>query len=287
MKFAMILLFLSIQGWAKWSVSTYNIRNFDNDPDAGRTNLTELGRIIKDFQSDVMAFVEVVNKPAFDTLIQTNLPGYAYQISNCGGFGKQHLAIVYNKKTFDYVRHQEDLSFSGADANKCGSLRPVFLVTLRNKISGKNTTFGAIHLKAGGNIQAMERRWQQYQKLQNLVANNDKENLVLLGDFNTTGYSPKDQDYEKFETLLSDSKLRTTSEAIQCSSYWAGLSGGTLHQPSTLDHIVVLDSQFTQVESVRVGSHCAKLDCREATPSDLGLSYQSVSDHCPIQVTFK
>lgn len=287
MKFALILLFLSIHGWAKWSVSTYNIRNFDNDPGAGRTNLSELGKIIKDVQSDVMAFVEVINKPAFDTLIQTNLPGYAYQISSCGGFGKQHLAIVYNKKTFDYVGHQEDLSFSGPDANKCGSLRPVFLVTLKNKTTGKNTTFGAIHLKAGGNIQAMERRWQQYVKLQSLAANNNNDNLILLGDFNTTGYSPKDQDYEKFETLLSQSKLRTTSETIHCSSYWAGLNGGSLHQPSTLDHIVVQDSQFAQVESVKVGAHCAKLDCREATPSDLGISYQSVSDHCPVQVTFK
>jgi endonuclease/exonuclease/phosphatase family metal-dependent hydrolase len=287
MKFALILLFLSIHGWAKWSVSTYNIRNFDNDPGAGRTNLPELGRIIKDVQSDVMAFVEVVNKSAFETLIQTNLPGYAYQISNCGGFGKQHLAIVYNKKSFDYVRHTEDLTFSGPDANKCGSLRPVFLVTLKNKASGKNMTFGAIHLKAGGNIQAMERRWQQYIKLQSLSSSLENENLILLGDFNTTGYSPKDQDYEKFETLLSQSNLRTTSETIQCSSYWAGLNGGSKHLPSTLDHIVLRDSQFAQVESVRVGSHCAQLDCREATPADLGLSYQSVSDHCPIQVTFK
>jgi endonuclease/exonuclease/phosphatase family metal-dependent hydrolase len=124
-------------------------------------------------------------------------------------------------------------------------------------------------------------------KLQSLAANNNSDNLILLGDFNTTGYSPKDQDYEKFESLLSQSKLRTTSETIHCSSYWEGLSGGSLHQPSTLDHIVVQDSQFAQVESVKVGAHCAKLDCREATPTDLGISYQSVSDHCPIQVTFK
>src|SRR5690606_32074960 len=125
MKFALLLLLTGIHGWvqtaeAKWSVTTYNIRNFDRDHAAGRTNVAELSSIIKEFQSDVIAFEEVVNKEAFHSLIKKSLPGYQSVISDCGGFGKQHLAIVYNPKVFEYSHQVEDLSFSG-NSNRCGS----------------------------------------------------------------------------------------------------------------------------------------------------------------------
>lgn len=286
MKFAIFFLLLSTTAWAKWSVTTYNIRNFDNDPDAGRTDLTELSRILKDVQSDVMAFEEIVNKTAFENLVKKNLTGYQYRVSECGGFGKQHLAVAYNPKTFDYVRHSEDLNFSG-NGNKCGSLRPVFLVTLKHKESNKNFTFGVVHLKAGGNRRAMEQRWQQYNKLMDLSDKYAKENLVLLGDFNTTGYNIKDADYERFEDFISSSSLRTMSEEVGCTNYWNGGNGGSEYISSILDHIVVQDRNASSVESVRVAAHCRQQECRPATPQDLGISYQSVSDHCPVQVTFR
>lgn len=286
MKFAFLLLLLSLPGWAKWSVSTYNIRNFDNDPSAGTTNLNELGKIIKEMQSDVMAFEEVINLKAFDTLIKKNLPGYAYEISECGGFGKQHLAVVYNPKTFDFVEQEEDLTFSGS-RDGCGSLRPLFLVTLKNKANKSNYTFAAAHLKAGGNDRAMAQRWQQYAKLEVIAKAFDQKNLILLGDLNTTGYNIKDKDFVKFEEFMNDSKMRTMTETIGCTNYWTGTLGGKEHQSSILDHIVIHDKNVSSVESVKVGSHCARTECRPSTPEELGLSYQSVSDHCPVQVTFK
>lgn len=286
MKFAFLLLLLSLPGWAKWSVSTYNIRNFDNDPSAGTTNLNELGKIIKEMQSDVMAFEEVINLKAFDTLIKKNLPGYAYEISECGGFGKQHLAVVYNPKTFDFVEQEEDLTFSGS-RDGCGSLRPLLLVTLKNKANKTNYTFAAAHLKAGGNDRAMAQRWQQYAKLEVIAKAFDQKNLILLGDLNTTGYNIKDKDFVKFEEFMNDSKMRTMTETIGCTNYWTGTLGGEEHQSSILDHIVIHDKNFSSVESVKVGAHCARTECRPSTPEELGLSYQSVSDHCPVQVTFK
>ncbi len=286
MKFAFLLLLLSFPGWAKWSVSTYNIRNFDNDPSAGSTNLNELGKIIKEMQSDVMAFEEVINLKAFDTLVKKNLSGYAYEVSDCGGFGKQHLAIVYNPKSFEFVSQEEDLTFSGS-SNACGSLRPLFLVTLKNKANKALYTFAAAHLKAGGNDRAMAQRWQQYAKLELVAKSYDKKNLILLGDLNTTGYNIKDKDFVKFEELLNDSNMRTMTETIGCTNYWTGTLGGEEHQSSILDHIVIHDKNVSSVESVKVGAHCARTDCRPSLPSELGLSYQSVSDHCPVQVTFK
>lgn len=287
MKFSvLIMLLISLPGWAKWSVSTYNIRNFDKDPDAGAVNLTELGKIIKDVKSDVMAFEEVVNTVAFDNLIKKNLPGYVYEMSKCGGFGKQNLAVVYNPKIFQLEGRTEDMSFSGKPQG-CGSLRPVLLVTLKHLATSKSYTFGAVHLKAGGNESAFKKRWAQYVKLQALSKTYSKSNLILLGDFNTTGYNIKDEDYTRFDSFISASGLRTMSEQIGCSNYWTGTLGGEEFQSSILDHIVLQDKNVASVESVRVGAHCARTECRPATPTDLGLSFESVSDHCPVQVSFK
>jgi endonuclease/exonuclease/phosphatase family metal-dependent hydrolase len=286
MKFAVLLFLLSTATWAKWSVSTYNIRNFDRDPEAGPTDLVELGKIVKEFRSDVMAFSEVGNVAAFDALVKRNLPGYAYQVSTCGGFGRQHLAVVYRRASFDYVKHVEDLSLSGS-TDRCGSLRPLFLVTLRHRASGQAYTFGALHLKAGGSPRAMAQRWQQYRQLTGVAEAHAAANLILLGDFNTTGYNIKDEDFAKFEEFLDRARLRTTSEELGCTSYWSGIAGGDEHQSSILDHIVVPAATAAAIEFVKVGAHCARLACAPAMPAELGRSYEAVSDHCPIQVTIR
>jgi endonuclease/exonuclease/phosphatase family metal-dependent hydrolase len=287
MKFSLLFLFLlSLPAWAKWSVSTYNIRNFDRDPGAGKTDLVELGKIIKDVQSDVMAFEEVVNEKAFADLVKKNLPGYVYEISACGGAGKQHLAVVYNPKVFELVRSIEDLTFSG-DSGSCDSLRPVLLVTLKNKTSKTNYTFGAVHLKAGGNTSSFSQRWAQYTKLLALSKTYAKENLILLGDFNSTGYNIKDRDYQKFEDFITSAKLRTMTETLGCTNYWEGIKRGPEFQSSILDHIILQDKNVASTTGVRVGAHCAQSECRPMRPSDLGRSFTNVSDHCPVQVTFK
>ncbi len=72
--FLSILLLICTNVWANWSVSTFNIRNFDNDVEAGKTNLAELTKIIKSVQSDVMAFEEVVNVAAFQAFTKPISP---------------------------------------------------------------------------------------------------------------------------------------------------------------------------------------------------------------------
>ena len=280
------LLLIGSQAWADWSVSSYNIRNFDHDRIAGPTNIQELSKTIKEFKSDVMTFIEVVNAEAFEKVIKQNLPDYQIALSKCGGGGKQRLAIVYNTKLFNFIGQIEDLSFSGSD-QACGSLRPVLIVTLQNKLSKEKFMFAAVHLKAGGATQAMQQRWTQYELLTKLSKQYKSEKLILMGDFNTTGYNIKDQDFTQFEKFLTNSSLRTTSENLGCTSYWEGTLGNGRYQSSILDHIVLNDELHANVKDIALGSHCAKLDCKDATPEELGLSYQSVSDHCPLKVTFK
>jgi endonuclease/exonuclease/phosphatase family metal-dependent hydrolase len=281
-----ISLLVASQAWAKWSISSYNIRNFDNDYQAGSTNVTVLGSTVKDLKSDVMGFIEVVNLNAFKTLVNTNLPGYNIQSSKCGGTGKQKLAIVFDPAVFKFISQTEDLTFSGT-ATSCGSLRPVLMVVLEQISTKKQFVFAAAHLKAGGGRSAMERRWKQYELLADLAAKFENQNLVVLGDLNTTGYNLKDDDYTHFEEFLTQSSMRTVSETLGCTSYWEGTLGTGQHQSSVLDHIVTSEKMASQIQDINLGAHCAKLDCRPATPAELGVSYQTVSDHCPIKVTFK
>ena len=282
----LILLFVTAQAHATWSVTTYNIRNFDHDRDAGPTNISELKSIIKDVKSDVIGFQEVVNFPAFEDVVRDALPGYGQASSGCGGFGNQHLALVYNQSVFDFVKKEEDLSYTGTD-NACGSLRPVLLVTLKDKKTSQLYTFGLIHLKAGSDERAFRIRWGQYQKLKALAAKYATGKLILLGDFNTTGYNVKNEDFKKFESFLSTSGMKTATQSLGCTNYWTGADQDPKFLSSILDHIVMPDSQFKQIQKVRVGAHCQKTSCRNVLEKDLGESYKSVSDHCPVQVTFK
>jgi endonuclease/exonuclease/phosphatase family metal-dependent hydrolase len=133
----------------------------------------------------------------------------------------------------------------------------------------------------------MRQRWLQYELVAKLANRNKSKNVVLMGDFNTTGYNLQNEDFVQFENLMKTAGLQTTSASLRCTSYWDGGDGDEIHQSSILDHVIVEQELAASIQNVSVGSHCAMLECRDATPTQLGVSYQSVSDHCPIQVTFR
>jgi len=286
-KFTFILFSLiSFNLYAHFSVSTFNIRNFDKDSRSS-VDKTELKKIIINLNSDVIAFEEVVNAKAFEELIKDALPEYQYKISKCGGTGRQKLALVFHSKKFQFISENEDLSFSDFNGNKCGSLRPVYFVKLKDQVSKESYTFGLVHLKAGGSRQAMQRRWEQYKNLEEKLTVMRDDRVIVLGDFNTTGYLSQDDDFLNFSELLSRADFFAATSQLGCSSYWDGGSGGTSYYPSLLDHVLLTSKFPLKVNDVSVGTHCQKISCQISTAEELGKSYASVSDHCPIKVTFK
>lgn len=288
MKFTfLVLILLTSSAWARWSVATYNIRNFDSDPVAGKTDYAELKRIMTSVKSDVIAFQEVVNAEAFKTLLGQSLPGYRYSLSSCGGRGNQKIAVAYDPATFDFVSSKEDFSFSGNSQSSCGSLRPVFLVTLKLKATEEIFVFAGVHLKAGGDPRSMETRWGQYKKLEKLTESMRNSQMILLGDFNTTGYNIRNADYDRFANFLEVGGFKTSADSTACTNYWTGADENPDFLSSILDHIIVPNAQAAKIASTKVGAHCQSTKCAEASVSDLGLSYAKVSDHCPVQVSFK
>lgn len=278
---------LSFNAFAEWSAVSYNIRNFDKDYISGQTDTALLGQEIKKLNADAYAFVEVINKNAFSKLIKDYLPGFSSMTTSCGGGGKQTLGFAYNPKVFDLVSQQEDLSFSMGGGRACGSLRPVFIVTLKHKETKENQTFIIGHLKAGGDSRAFSQRWQQYKMLKDLVAKYEDKNYILLGDLNTTGFNINDEDGKKFQDYLHETSAYSISEDLACTSYWdGGDRSGTRMISSILDHIIVSNDRKSQIKSFSVGTHCAKLDCKAGSPEELGPTFEKVSDHCPLKVTF-
>ncbi len=194
------------------------------------------------------------------------------------------------KLLFLYLRvpisSANEIHGSGLD-RACGSLRPEFIVTLKMKSSKENYTFAGTHLKAMGDPASMQTRWGQYRKLENLVQEIGNRRLILLGDFNTTGYNIRNEDYTRFNNFLDEAGMWTASENIECSSYWTGADQDPNMASSILDHIVMSNALASQVEATKVGAHCQKVKCESVMESALGLSYAKVSDHCPLQVSFK
>jgi hypothetical protein len=53
-----------------------------------------------------------------------------------------------------------------------------------------------------------------------------------------------------------------------------------------LDHVLVTPGLVkNRAAEAKAGAHCAKASCREVPIKELGISYESVSDHCPVTAT--
>ncbi len=288
-----LLLSISTATFASIKISTYNIRNFNynRSGDEG-TNLPELKRIISSTQSDIVGIQEIKNELEFRKFLKKHLPKYALSLSKCGGGGGQKLGFIFKRDRFKVVKTIEDRRLTeilSKNPEGCGSLRPAMIVTFQDRILDEQVTGIAVHLKAGSGNRNYYKRWLQYEKLSKIINEQKRKrrkHIFVLGDFNTTGYLDKDKDYRNFTEMLDRTGLIESTEKVSCSNYWSGKA--TTHLPSKLDHILVSSSFMNlQQHRTKVFGHCQKRRCEEASPRDLGTSYEQVSDHCPVRATFR
>lgn len=288
LKLLSILIFLSTSLYADIKFGSYNIRTFDKH--SSSTNKTELRRIIEDADFDFFGVQEIVNADSFKKFIQDNFSEYSVILSTCGGAGKQKLGFVYNHRIFKLLKIAEDDTLSDVKSQKrCDSLRPAMVGDFQIKSSKKKFTAIAVHLKAGSGSRNYSRRNTQYGILSDMVQSfkrSGKKNIILMGDFNTTGYDLKDDDYKNFRSFINSSDLNTSARYIQCTAYWGGSDyNDNIEESSTLDHLIYTDNFLDHKSlSFDVKAHCSKVKCRDTYETSLGVSYQEVSDHCPIEL---
>lgn len=288
------LIFGSYGLHAKLTLASYNIRTFDAKNST--TDKVELKRILKQLRADLITVEEIVNAKSFKNFMQRNFPQYGVELSKCGGRGRQKIGFLYLKNKFKLKKVYEDnrLSDPGHIVGQygCGRLRPALVGFFKHLKTNEDLVAIGIHLKAGGSPNNYLKRAKQYNIVARIVDElriADYKNIVLMGDFNSTGFLSQDQDYQNFKNMLKDVDMETSSEHLQCTSYWSGENrSDKIEEPSVLDHVVYGNDIFgMKATGVELYSHCKKALCERASVSTLGRSYAKVSDHCPVSVTFE
>jgi endonuclease/exonuclease/phosphatase family metal-dependent hydrolase len=283
-------LLISTNAFAIFKVATYNIRNYNYDRYAGQTNDTELVNVILGINADLLAVQEIRNLPRFQDLVNTLLPQYKLVLSKCGGTGQQKLGFLYKPTILNLLGFTEDLRLSLT--GKCyKGLRPVAIAKFN--IVGSDVDFLAlsVHLKAGGYQSSADKRSTQYslltQIMRELKAQHQTENFIVAGDFNTTDYIRKNHNYRRFIKFQMKNRMEDMATRIACSAYWWGGINDGLMYPSVLDHVMFSHSLFTKFNSFKpsIGAHCGRNACKLVSRDMLGLTYASVSDHCPMSGT--
>lgn len=287
------LMVLSIEAIASLKFATYNIRHFDSKN--SRTNKVELKKIITKLDADFITVQEIVNTASFKTFFHKNFPEFKIVFSRCGGGGKQKIGFVYNSTKFKLTRSYEDARVSDPGTTQgefgCGRLRPALVGFFKEIKTRKDFVIVGVHLKAGGRPSSYRMRTRQYSMLTDIVEELKRKgtkDVLIMGDFNTTGYILNDTDYHNFSDMMSDLKMKSAAEKYKCTAYWSGENrSDNIEESSVLDHIL-FNSSFMGRRVTRYGlySHCKKVNCRATSAKNLGISYEEVTDHCPLAVTF-
>ncbi len=286
--FALLPVLFSVSAHAL-TIGAYNIRNFDYDERSRiKTNKQELSVLLQSLKVDVLSVEEVNNTAEFERMVSAKLPGYAVEVSRCGGAHGQHLGFLYNTNTVELLSFNEDLSISEpGQGGKCDSgSRPLAIALFKIKSSGQKFYALAAHLKAGGDAGALSKRQKQYEIIKNTVnelrEKTGVKDFSIAGDMNTTEYLNRGSDYKFFTKMVSDLGMTDLAANTACSAYYWGGTDDGIETPTLLDHVVVTPGLMKKQAKAEPSGHCKKVNCREVPATELGIIYESVSDHCPM-----
>ena len=277
------------------TIGAYNIRNFDYDERYRiRTDKVALSSILTDLKFDVLSVEEIANTQEFENFVANNLPGYETELSRCGGRGGHRLGFVFNKAKVELLAFNEDLSVTnpGGEIGCEVSSRPLAIGLFRIKATGQKFYGITAHLKAGSKGDAVEKRHLQLDIIRDLVNELKQKTGVkdyfVAGDLNTTLYYDNGADAFALKKFAKATSMKVLTESLKCSAYWWGGTDDGIETPSLLDHIIVSPGLIKNRAVVpKAGGHCQKVNCREASQNDLGISYKGVSDHCPVTATIQ
>lgn len=275
------------------TIGAYNIRNFDYDERYRiSTNKVELQSIISNLKADVLSVEEINNTAKFEEFVANKLPGYDTELSRCGGEHGQHLGFLYNKNTVELLAFNEDLTIAepGTPGSCDSGSRPLAIALFRVKATKQKFYGFTVHLKSGSQPASLKKRSQQYQIIMNtmteLKAKTGVVDFYVAGDFNTTEYVSRGSDYADLNRAVKAMGMIDLASNLKCTAYYWGGTDDGIETPSMLDHVLATPGLIkNKTTDAKVHGHCATASCREVPIKDLGISYESVSDHCPVTAT--
>ncbi len=278
-------------------IVSWNLRNFPlderpQDPDLGysrRTNICDLEAVLGGLDADVLGLQEVNDTRRFPPILRRACGErkMAVRFSVGGGRHGQHLAVAWDDAVLELTREPVDITTMVLEHG----MRPGFAAYFRSRRpDGLDFTIVAVHNESGPSNFADRRRQNRAlaEWIGRWVEEIDDPDIVLLGDFNTTG-SPRGGvpgELQSLDAILGRAGMRRLTNETGCSSYWEG-SGERdgVQQASLLDHVFlggIITSSVT--DPVRAWLHCQRWQCSEliSRPGEEDGTFWDVSDHCPL-----
>lgn len=290
----LLALIASFSAQAAITIGAYNIRNFDYDERYRiHTDKTALATTLKNLKADVLSVEEINNKEEFKLYIPTTLPGYQAAISECGGAHGQNLGFIYNTATVEMLSFNEDLSVSEpGQAGGCNTgSRPLAIALFQIKATKQKFYGITAHLKSGSDADSIKKRTKQFEIIKKIVkelkAKTGVADFYLAGDLNTTEYLSGGSDYTMLTNFVKDLGMVNLTHKLGCSAYWWGGTEDGVEEPSLLDHVIATPGLIKTNVKAQLNAHCKQVSCKSASLEQLGISYESVSDHCPITATIQ
>ena len=292
--FSLLSAAVSLSVHAGITLGTYNIRNFDYDERSRiNTNKVELGTTLKALNADVLSIEEVNNTVEFGKFLATKMPGYAFEVSRCGGAHGQHLGFLFNKATIEMLAFNEDLATTepGRPGTCDSGSRPMAIALFKIKATGQKFYGMTVHLKSGSQGDSLSKRALQYniikQTIKELTSKTGVKDFYVAGDFNTTEYRNRGADYKGLTKVVSELGMIDLTSNLPCTAYYWGGTDDGIESPSMLDHIIVTPGLLKTKAQSKNHAHCQKVNCQEVPIKQLGIIYEQVSDHCPITATIQ
>ncbi|MCY0991558.1 endonuclease/exonuclease/phosphatase family protein [Nannocystis sp. ILAH1] len=279
-----IALLLWCRREAPLVLGTFNIQTFpgeETDPEAVAAAIAEL-------DADAFAVQEIRDPGKFYATLDraSALAGRRYAAvltDSCrhNSKGRLSVGVVYDTARLELKTHR---SLSKGEVCPTGQA-PALLASLQTS-AGRTLTLVSVHFDSGGAERRFERRKQQWQWLTSILPALREEfgDVVVAGDFNTTGYLVENHSERRFiDEMVERHALQLPTGALGCSEYWQPKKAVARWEASLLDHF--LGSKELSFGTPEVLGMCAALGCEVQTSEPPKL--RSVSDHCPVRVELR
>ena len=264
-------------------VVSWNLANFRGDPEDH--DLERIAEVIEELDADVIAVQEIKDPEALAALLSE----YELRISDKGGRGRQLLGVAWRPDRVELLTSEEH-----AELSIGGRVRPALSAYLRGRGGGPDFWLTVVHLKAmPDGLELRREQWPTLAKLADGARETEHyadEDLLILGDFNTTGPpgGGPPQEQAELAKILAPSGLRRLSNSTGCTCYYDGERRDAWKEASEIDLVWArgFAESLTEDAAVRSGTHCAAKGCQDfrSTRAYPLRDYASVSDHCPVIV---
>ena len=251
----------SYNQWNEAEIMTWNIKNFP----INNNTINYVNEIILDVQPDIIAFQEINNETAFNTLAN-DIQSYEFISSGSG------LALAVRSDIINIISWTTLFPSSGYEF----AWRFPLLVEL-NWVCGINAMalhIINIHLKSGSSNEDFNRRYDSAEMLSDYVNDHPNKNFIILGDYNDE--IADSENNNSLWPMIENEQIIFATESIANIDYYASFPSW----PSFIDHIALSYNLYDEfingnINTLRIDDY-----------TGYNFYQNNISDHRPIILSF-